>query len=107
MSSELEEHDDVREEPSNPPATEEISLDDQDENEESPLATPNGRQTPSATSFSDVIIEKPLQTSAHPLLQIINEKSNKDASSAILNTVSEYSSPLREIQRNLLLVGQW
>ena len=104
MSSEIKEDEDVREEHQDNRDDEQseeiikrISLDDQEENEPS-LATPNGRETPSATSFSDVIIEKqdeqpePETTSTsintHQLLETIAEKSNKDANSAILNTVS-------------------
>ena len=92
MSGEIDEYDEVQDEPSTIPPTEDVPLDDQDENDQSPLATPNGRQTPSTTSYSDVVIEKPVTTtddaSPHPLLEVIHEKSNKEASSAILNTVS-------------------
>ena len=81
-----------------------VSLNDDDDEEEeeneAPLSTPNGRNTPSAASFSDIIIEKPddqtLSSSSYiipkdnhadELLQIISEKSNKEANSTILNNV--------------------
>ena len=72
-----------------------VSINDEEENEPT-LSTPNGRETPSATSFSDVIIEKhdeslPISEENHTnqLLQIISDKSNKEASSTILNTVEK------------------
>lgn len=75
-----------------------LSMNEEEEEEnESALATPNGRETPSATSFSDVIIEKqdevpsPVieENDTHTLLQTINDQSNKEASSTILNTVKK------------------
>jgi hypothetical protein len=71
---------------------EKVSINDEEENE----PKLNGHETPSATSFTDVIIEKqdePLPVSEEnpppQLLQIISDKSNKEASSAILNTVKD------------------
>jgi hypothetical protein len=71
---------------------EKVSINDEEENE----PTLNGHETPSATSFTDVIIEKqdeplPISDENHTpqLLQIISDKSNKEASSAILNTVKD------------------
>jgi hypothetical protein len=71
---------------------EKVSINDEEENE----PTLNGHETPSATSFTDVIIEKqdeplPISDENHTpqLLQIISDKSNKEASSAILNTVKK------------------
>jgi hypothetical protein len=69
--------------------------DDEEEENELQLSTPNGRDTPSAASFSDVIIEKQdelpssvsEETHTLGLLQIISDKSNKEASSTILNSV--------------------
>lgn len=105
MSSEIKEededvqseHDENQDDEQSAEIIKKISLDDQEENEPA-LSTPNGRETPSAASFSDVIIEKQDEESepeaittannTHQLLQIIAEKSNKDANSAILNTVS-------------------
>jgi len=68
-----------------------------EEENEPPLSAPNGRETPSATSFSDAIIEKPdelppsvsEENDTYELLQIISDKSNKEASSVILNTVEK------------------
>ena len=67
----------------------------EDEENEPPLSTPNGRESPSAVSFSDVIIEKKEEeppaalndNHVRDLVQIISEKSNEEASSTILNTV--------------------
>jgi len=71
---------------------EKVSINDEEENE----PKLNGHETPSATSFNDVIIEKqdeplPVSEENHTpqLLQIIYDKSNKEASSAILNTVKD------------------
>jgi hypothetical protein len=77
-----------------------LSMNDDEEEEEEEenelqLSTPNGRDTPSAASFSDVIIEKQdelpssvsEETHTLGLLQIISDKSNKEASSTILNSV--------------------
>ncbi|CAF3634388.1 unnamed protein product [Adineta steineri] len=71
-----------------------VSINGEEENEPV-LATPNGRETPSPTlSMSDVFIDKqndslPISTenNTQQLLQVISEKSNKEASSAILNTL--------------------
>jgi hypothetical protein len=65
-------------------SVEKVSIDEQEENDP-PLLTPNGRETPSGTSFADVVIEK--QDDTHQLVQTITDKSNKEASSTILNTV--------------------
>ena len=70
-----------------------------DEENELPLATPDGGETPSVVSFADIIVEtqneEPPTASADDhapeLLQTISEKSNKDASSTILNTVKNSS----------------
>ncbi|CAF3867349.1 unnamed protein product [Rotaria sordida] len=70
--------------------------DDEEEEDELPLSTPNGRETPSATSVSDVIIQKrdeqlPISKENHTFddtqefLQIISDKSNKEATTTILN----------------------
>lgn len=65
--------------------------DDEEEENEQPLSTPNGRETPSAISYSEIVVEKhdenQVQNTTDDLLQIISDQSNKDASSAILNTV--------------------
>jgi rRNA maturation protein Rpf1 len=69
---------------------------DEEENEP-PHSTPNGHESPSATSFSDVIIEKQNEepqivsedNHAPELLQTISDKSNKEATSIILNTVKK------------------
>jgi len=79
---------------------EKLSINEEEEEEEEeeneqPLSTPNGRETLSPTSFNDVIIQKhdalPSVTSeenhTYDLLQIITDKSNREASSMILNTV--------------------
>ncbi|CAF3766606.1 unnamed protein product [Rotaria sordida] len=69
---------------------------EEDEEDELPLSTPNGRETPSATSVSDVIIQKrdeqlPISKENHTFddtqefLQIISDKSNKEATTTILN----------------------
>lgn len=73
-----------------------IDNEEKDENEP-PLSTPNGRESPSATSFSEVIIETKEEEPPPPptfndnqpldLVQTISEKSNEEASSTILNTV--------------------
>jgi hypothetical protein len=68
-----------------------------DEENEPPLSTPNGHESPSAASFSDVIIDKQNEepqiisedTHAPELLQSISDKSNKEANSTILNTVKK------------------
>ena len=79
----------IDEQPSVAPPVEDVPLDDQDENDQSPFATPNGRQTPSTTSYSDVVVEHPTDDAPSPsLFETIQQKSNKDASSDILNTVS-------------------
>lgn len=67
----------------------------EDEENEPSLSTPNGRESPSAVSFSDVIIEKKEEESSATLddnhvcdlVQTISEKTNEEASSTILNTV--------------------
>jgi hypothetical protein len=72
-----------------------LSINEEEEENEQPLSTPNGRETLSPTSFNDVIIQKhnalPSVTSeenhTYELLQIITDKSNREASSTILNTV--------------------
>ena len=69
-----------------------------DEENEPPLATPDGHETPSVVSFADVIVENQDEESpttsagnhAPELLQTISEKSNKEASSTILNTVRRF-----------------
>jgi hypothetical protein len=74
-----------------------VSINDEDENE-LPLSTPNGHESPVVTSFSDIIIEKSDESSeenhtphdTHELLQIISDQSNKEANSTILNTVNEF-----------------
>jgi hypothetical protein len=79
-----------------------LSMNEEEEEEveeenEPPLSAPNGRETLSATSFSDAIIEKPdelppsvsEENDTYELLQIISDKSNKEASSVILNTVEK------------------
>jgi hypothetical protein len=74
-----------------------LSINEEEEENEQLPSTPNGHETPSPTSFNDVIIKKhdrlPSVTSeenhANDLLQIITDKSNREASSMILNTVKK------------------
>ena len=105
MSNEISDNDvDIQQEPDshheeiikNVPVDEQQQQQQQEDEPE--LCTPNGRETPSATSFSDVIIEKRDESDenatsgeTHQLLQIIADKSNKEAISAILNTVTAES----------------
>ncbi len=84
MSEEIKDNENV-------PSDEIINEDDENE---LPLSTPNGHESPVVTSFSDIIIEKQDEPSivseeshTNDLLQIISDKSNKEANSAILNTV--------------------
>ena len=99
MSDEIKNHSDEVNEDDEPSEeiNQNVSINGDDANEENelPLSTPNGYESPSVTSFSDVIIEK--QNEEPPvvsedihtpdLLQSIYDKSNKEASSTILNTV--------------------
>jgi len=75
--------------------------DDEEEENEQPLSTPNGRETPSAISYSEIVVEKhdenQVQNTTDDLLQIISDQSNKDASSAILNTVEHDFNKKKEI----------
>ena len=100
MSEEIKDNEDVHSDKPNQDDGEDdnqkISLNDPDEENEPSLATPNGHETPSLASFSDVIVEKQdespviVEESRHQdLLQVIADKSNKDASSTILNTVEK------------------
>ncbi len=92
QSDEVNEDDEPSEE-----VNQNISINGEDVNEENelPLSTPNGYESPSITSFSDVIIEKRNEeptiisedTHSPDLLQSISDKSNKEANSTILNTV--------------------
>ena len=89
-----------------------VPVDEQQETE-TELCTSNGRETPSAISFSDVIVEKQdepeenvVSGETHQLLQIIADKSNKEAISAILNTVTTAAHSSAHSSHSLL-VGQW
>jgi hypothetical protein len=94
-----------------------INEEEEEEANEPPLSTPNGRESPSAASFSDVIIEKEdksppfVSEENHPndLLQIISEKSNKEATSTILNTVLKKNILFFELifLNFFLLACQW
>ncbi|CAF2084245.1 unnamed protein product, partial [Rotaria magnacalcarata] len=75
------------------------SMNDDEENELE-LSTPNGRETPSATSYTDIIIHKvdeeiPVSEEnsnvddTQQLLETIADKSNKEASTIILNMLVE------------------
>ena len=105
MSNEISDNDvDIQPEPDShhEEIIKNVPVDEQQQENEPELCTPNGRETPSATSFSDVIIEKHDESdenvasseTTHQLLQIIADKSNKEAISAILNTVTTESHPL-------------
>ncbi|CAF0884401.1 unnamed protein product [Adineta ricciae] len=98
MSEEIKDNEDIHSDKPNQDGDEDdnqkVSLNDPDEENEPSLATPNDHETPSLASFSDVIVEKQdespviVEESHHQnLLQIIVDKSNKDASSTILNTL--------------------
>ncbi|CAF1181559.1 unnamed protein product [Rotaria sp. Silwood1] len=77
-----------------------VSISDEEEEEENeqPLSTPNGRETPSVASYSDVIIQKQDEEysmteqnstfdNTQQLLEIISDKSNKEATTTLLNTL--------------------
>ena len=78
----------------------ETSLNDDDEENDLSLSTPDDHETPMATSFSDINSQKqdeqtPISeenstsNGLEQLLRTISDKSNKEAGTTILNTVKE------------------
>lgn len=99
MSEEIEDKTDAQSDEKPEELMQKVSLNDDEENEP-PLSTPNGRETPSTVSYSDSITRKDVEILIAPetrstvddteqLLEIIADKSNKDASTTILNRVKQ------------------